>query len=366
MERVLTLKANYLASELGYEVHIVTTDQNGQGFFYPLATSIIHYDLGINYSQDATFKQKLLNLSRRNKIYKARLSEYIKENKIDICISLGSKEVFFLNKLSNLCKVICEWHFAQNSSLVLAKANYSSTLMAKLIGGIQVRRLIKATKKLDALVVLTKEDQKVWQRTNKNIVQIYNPSSYEVTELSDLMNRRFISVGRLEAQKGFEYLIQAWSKVYDKHPDYTLDIFGAGSLRGFLQDEIDRRHLAGVVTLKGSTNDIQSEYLTSSGFVMTSRFEGFPMVLLEASSFGLPLVSFDCVSGPKEIIRNGYNGYIVDLFDTDSLADSIIKIISDDELRVQMGKKAVEVVSEFSIKNIMHQWDTLFKRVVSK
>ena len=361
------MKANYLVEHLGYDVFMTTTDhKEEQGVFYPLNSSVYHEDFGIGYNDADGFVAKLLSWNRKNREYKHKLTEFIRKHRIDICISVGWKEVDFLAELKPLCKVICEWHFAQNSSLIYAQTRYRSRIFAHLVGNIQVRRLMKHTSQLDRLVVLTKEDECIWNRTHNNVCQIYNPSSYKTSVLSDLSSKRFISVGRLEYQKGFEYAIEAWKTVHAKHPEWSLDIYGNGSLRDELQTKIDQSGLSGVVNLKGSTNELHKEYQKSSGFLMSSRYEGFPMVLLEASSFGLPLVSFDCVSGPKEIIKNAHNGFLVDMYDVKGLAQSVSVIIENEEERRFMGRCSAEMIECFSIDSIMEKWDALFKEIIHK
>lgn len=366
MERVLSIKANYLADVLGHEVHIATTDQQGNPFYYPLSSAIVHDDLDINYSHEKDILSKLTVWKFKDRIYKRRLTSLIRKYDIDICISMGWKELNFLQSLSDRCKVICEWHFAQNSSLVYAQNRYKLPFISKMIGGNRMRNLLKNTRNLDAMIVLTKEDQKVWSKTHSNIVQIYNPSTYPVDELSTLDARRMISVGRLDPQKGYGYLLKAWKIVHGSHPEWKMDIYGEGALKDQLLNEINESGLNGVVSLKGVSTSLHNEYMASSCYVMSSQYEGFPMVLLEAASFGLPLISFDCKSGPNEIIQDGVNGILVPQNDIEKLAHAIISLIEDTEKRKEMGRHSAAQVKQFSLPDIMQKWDELFNSLINQ
>lgn len=155
-------------------------------------------------------------------------------------------------------------------------------------------------------------------------------------------------------------------KVAERYPDWTLDIFGNGSLKERLEKQIRDNGLEGKVRLMGSSSDIRSEMLASSCLVMSSAYEGFPMVLLEAIETGLPMVSYDCPKGPAEIIVNDENGYLVKPGDTDGLAEGICKVIGDSDRRTRFGKKAKEKAGEFGIDIIMKQWKALFETILEE
>jgi glycosyltransferase involved in cell wall biosynthesis len=166
-----------------------------------------------------------------------------------------------------------------------------------------------------------------------------------------------ISAGRLDYQKGYDYLIPAWSAVAKKHPDWHLNIYGEGALRDSIQKQIDELKLTNVITLCGRTSDISEKYAQHSIYVMSSRAEGLGLVLLEAASCGLPLIAYDCPSGPSEIIENGKNGLLVGrVGDIKGMADAICTIIENEALRNEMGEKALQMVERFSIQNIKKEW----------
>ena len=192
---------------------------------------------------------------------------------------------------------------------------------------------------------------------------IYNFLDCIPRKNSNCKNKKIISVGRLEYQKGFDILIDVWKKVDEKHSDWVLEIYGEGSLRKELQDKIDSLNLTDSLILKGSEKNIQSKYLESSIYMMSSRYEGMPMVLLEAMSCGLPLVSFDCPCGPKDIIKDGENGFLVKFGNIEEMAKKINYLIENEDKRIDMGKKAKELSYNYLKEKIMNQWKELFENL---
>jgi glycosyltransferase involved in cell wall biosynthesis len=211
--------------------------------------------------------------------------------------------------------------------------------------------------------VLTNQDKNQWEKTHKNVLHIPNPATFEVREREGVDYKSVISVGRLDPQKGYSMLIDTWVLVKDKHPEWMLNIFGTGDLKEQLEGKINALGLKGNVNLKGKSDEIENEYLKSSFFVMSSLYEGLPMVLLESMSCGLPVVSFDCEWGPREIIKDGYNGFLVETGDVNQLADKICQMIENHELRKTMSLNALEVAKKYDISIVMKKWDALFKEL---
>ena len=175
-----------------------------------------------------------------------------------------------------------------------------------------------------------------------------------------LEEKRCIAVGRLVYQKNFSNLVKAWTIVTKVCPDWKLDIFGDGPMRKSLAAEISAAGLEGTVRLMGRTSNVREEMLASSCLVMTSRYEGFPMTLLEAAETGLPMVSYSCPKGPSEIIQDGVNGYLVATGDVDALAERIISIIKDPERRKEMGRQASLSAKAYTLDKIISEWMSLF------
>lgn len=361
-ERVLSMKVNYLVQQAGYDIVIVTTDQKEKKNFFDFDTRIKHYDLGLNYEDD--FNKNILSKTiahyRKNAVYKKRLADIIEKEKPDVCVSMFGKEIEFICNMNLACKIVAELHFNQRLRYDVLTANHHGWLWEQ-IGEFRTRQMIRETKGLDRLVVLTKEDMEQWQKTNNNVCQIYNPLPYESSEIAPLNEKTIISVGRLSPQKNYSSLIKAWVLVHQKHPDWQLNIWGDGELKDQLQAEIREQGIEQSLHLCGRTNDVSKEYLRSSAYVMSSAFEGFPMVLLEAASFGLPLISYTCYCGPKDIIDNEVNGFLVNQNDEQGLADAICKIIEDEPLRQEMGKQAKITSQQFSQENILPLWPKFFE-----
>jgi glycosyltransferase involved in cell wall biosynthesis len=223
-----------------------------------------------------------------------------------------------------------------------------------------------------AVVVQTKAI-KEWMHflSQQKIFVIHNPIlKYEnlCYDNNDLLinEHTIIAAGRLEYQKGFDLLLHAFAKVSNKFSEWNLIILGEGSKRIYLEELIVKLNLTKSVQLPGKRKEFQSLLKQGGLFVLSSRFEGFPNVLLEAMSCGLPVVSFNCLSGPSDIINDGYNGILVPPEDVDALADAMINLISNKNERQKLGVNACEVVNTFHIDKIMQQWDELVAHVLYK
>ena len=161
-------------------------------------------------------------------------------------------------------------------------------------------------------------------------------------------------------------MVEAWSIVNMKHPDWTLQAYGAGELKDDIQKQIDNAGLNGKMILYDPVPNIMEKYVDSSIYIMSSRFEGFGMVLVEAMECGLPCVSFDCPYGASDIIRNGEDGYIVDYLNSQQLAFRICDLIEDDNKRITMGRKAKRNIQRYNQEAVMKQWVDLFNCLTVK
>lgn len=182
---------------------------------------------------------------------------------------------------------------------------------------------------------------------------------------SSCLEKRIISIGRYSEQKGYDRLIEAWIKVNRKHPDWHIRIYGEGQDRNSLQELIEKHHIENSFSLCPPTKSIQEKYLESSIYVMSSRFEGLPMALLEAMACGVPCISFDCPYGPAEIITPEEDGILVKNGNTDELADAICRLIEDTDKRIRMGKQAQKNIQRYSREEVMKLWDELFNTLTT-
>lgn len=343
MERVLTLKANALAALPGYEVHLIAAALHGRKPCFEPSPAVRVHDLDCNE-----------HLHPRR--FAHRLEALLCELKPDVTVSLSGTELRYLPGFRDGSAKIAEFHFSHDKFFL----KYGSTPLGAAYARYRTRKLEKAASRLDRFVVLTREDRKDWEKVLGNVAQIYNPLTFTSPVKAQLEERRCIAVGRLEAQKNFSDLIKAWRIVAVRFPDWVLDIFGDGAQHERLQKEISAAGLEGKVHLRGRSSDIRGEMLRASCLAMSSRFEGFPMVLLEAAATGLPMVSYACPMGPSEIIRDGENGFLAPAGDVEALARGLMAVMEDPARRRSLGAAAAATADAFSMDRIIPQWDRLF------
>ena len=217
---------------------------------------------------------------------------------------------------------------------------------------------------LDAFAVLTEGARADYDRHLKGkvkLVRIPN-SARELGAPADLNAKRVLAAGRLTRQKGFDWLIPAWAQVEAKHPDWKLRICGEGNWRERLEAQVAEHGLQNL-EMPGSCADMADQMSNASIFALSSRFEGFPLILCEAMSKGMAPVAFDCPTGPAEMIRDGENGLIVPLGDIDGFAAALLRMIEDDELRHRCGPAAAETGRNFKMDAIGPMWDELFREL---
>lgn len=365
VERVLTLKANYFAEHYGYDITIILTEGKENPLFYPLSNKIKVINLDIDFEElwTCSFVKKVVVYLKKQRIFKKRLSEELMRLRPDITISLLRREINFINNIQDGSKKIGELH--------VNRANYrnfeagDSNAIKEIFANLWMHNLVSHLKELDRFVVLTEEDKSSWTELD-NVEVVPDPLSFDIDKKSPLTNKRVIAVGRYVYQKGFDLLLQAWAKVEKQHSDWELAIYGMGDRSPYEQIvdelEIDRTRCH----LNGPTDVIKQEYLNSSLFVFSSRFEGFGMVLIEAMASGLPVISFDCPCGPKDIVRHQEDGLLVPSGDVEKLSDAMHQMLSDDVLRQQMASKAIVNVRRFELSEIAERWKDLFETTSKK
>ena len=364
VERVLTLKANYMADVLGYDITIILTEGKDKPLFYPLSKKIkvINLDIDFEALWTCSFFKKIFVYLQKQRIFKKRLTEELIRLKADITVSLLRREINFINDIQDGSRKIGELH--------VNRANYrnfeagDTNIVKRLFAKYWMHNLVSHLKRLDRFVVLTEEDKVSWTELS-NVEVIPDPLAFDIDQVSPLTNKRVIAVGRYVYQKGFDLLLHAWKLIEQQHPDWELAIYGMGERTPYeqlidkLQIDRNRCHL------NGSTPDIKAEYLNSSLFVFSSRFEGFGMVLIEAMACGLPVVSFDCPCGPKDIVRHNEVGLLVPSGNIDSLAEAMHQMMSDNIFRQQMAAAAIINAKRFQLDGIALRWKSLFEEILS-
>lgn len=361
MERIVIKKANWLVNN-GFEVIIVTTEQQGRPSFFHIENKIKRVDLDINYSEN-TYNGSIYAKykTRRDKIHlhRQRLTKLLEQTKPDITISTYGNEVNFLYKINDGSKKIVEIHFSRWFRQQCKQPDIIYKLINKYLT-FKDKRLVRH---YDAFVCLTNEDKGYWgNMSNIHVIPNFIESDLDCHNM--LTNKQIISVGRLNYQKGYDRLIRAWQIVHKAHADWELKIFGGGELKDELLKLISDLNLNDSVRIYAPVKDIYSEYLKSSIYVLSSRYEGLPMVLLEAMKYGLPIVSFTCKCGPRDLIENGVNGLLIPEGDIKQLADGIIHLIENSEQRIEMGRQAHISSLQYDELVIMQKWESLFKSIL--
>lgn len=347
LERVLSVKASYLADKMEYEVHILTLNNNGSVPFYDFSPKIIMHDIAVGGNP--------VNYLKRYAGGIKSVVEKVKPDVILVCDD-GLKGFFLPMILRKPCPMVYERHV---SKIISLGENPSALKQVKI--GFQFLLMNQLGKLFDRFVVLTNDNKKEWNLHNLEVIS--NPLSFYPAESSPLTSKKVIAVGRQGYQKGFDRLLKSWAVIEKKHPDWTLELYGTRIPSQRIPELAAELHLEHVSFFE-PVKDIEKKYMESSVFAFSSRFEGFGMVLIEAMACGVPCVSFDCPCGPADIIREGEDGFLVTNGDIDAFASRLLRLIEDENLRKEMGQKAKQNVKRYLPETIVPQWDALFKLLV--
>lgn len=362
-ERILSLKASYFADVLGYDVTIILTEGANHPLFYPLSDKIKIINLNINFEElwTCSFYKKIWVYLKKQKRYKRKLTVELMRIRPDITISMMRREINFINDIDDGSIKIGEIHV--NRAHFRNFEITDSSPVKRLFSYYWQRDLLRHVKRLNKFVVLTDDDRRSWPEL-QNVVTIPDMLSFEPKLISTMTEKRILAVGRYCYQKGFDLLLKAWAAIEQQIPSWRLDIFGDGDRRPYQQLiselQIDRSRCS----LNGRTSDIETEYANSSMFVLSSRFEGFGLVIVEAMACGLPVVSFNCKFGPGSIIEHEEDGLLVEKDDVEGLSAAMLRLASNDDLRLQLAKNARKSVMRFSKQQVAMQWKELFDSLV--
>lgn len=359
LERIITFKANYFADNIpNCSVTIITSEQIGKPPYFPLSSRVKHIDLGCPidwpFNQSPFFK--ILKYPFRYYLFRKRLSSALFQIKADIVISTLRREINFIHSINDGSVKIGEFHITRNS--YQANSIKQDNPFIRFIKKRLSDRFINNLEKLSRVILLTNEESLLWPELS-NISVIPNPLTIHVSCVSPMTNKQVIAVGRYTKEKGFDRLIDSWTIVTQKHPDWILKIYGDGN-REELQEQINNLSLRENCILEHTVNNITAKYCESSIFVLSSRYEGFGMVLVEAMACGVPPVSFACPCGPRDIIKDKEDGLLVENGNIEELADRICYLIENEEVRKRMGKQARINAERFKIEYIAKQWESLF------
>ena len=341
-ENVSIMLANALSTGTDYTISFISLFEEQDGPFFPIDPNIRRFSL---YPTVTHGIQHYFDTCRR-------LRNIVVDQHVDVLIDIdGILDMYSLPlKRKTGVKVVSWEHF-----------NYLQN------PGVPYRKLTRrwAARRADAIVTLTETDKKLYE-TNLTlkcpVIAIPNPMQTPANPVSyDADSKLILSSGRLTYQKGFDLLVDVAAKVLPDHPDWKWKILGEGEDRPSLEQKIHNAHLEGQLILEGRVDDVDAYYRQSAMFVMTSRFEGLPMVLLEAKAYRLPLVSFDCPTGPAEIIENGTNGTLVPLGDADAMATAVNELIDDRAKRVKYSGMSKSNAQRYDMATILNDWLSLLR-----
>lgn len=361
-ERVLTNKVNFLVDK-GFEVYIVLTEIQKSKPFYELNQKVKVINLNINYKaiEHQNILLKSLMYLYKQYQYRKGLLKVLFTVRPDITTSLLSHEIDFLSIIKDGSVKVAECHFNRNFRLQFVQNNTQNPFKIA-IAKWRNRTIGLKVASMDCLVTLTEEDCERWSGVKKKYV-IPNSLSFTSNEKSDCSSKKIIAVGRYTKQKGFDILLKIWKNIENKYPDWHLYIYGDGCERETLEHFSAANKLSNV-HLEHSVFDVRKILLQGSFSVVPSRFEGFGMVIIEAMECGLPVVAFDCPSGPGEIITDKVDGFLVPLGNISKMKDCILDLINNQSNRRNMGKMAAVKAQKFSSQNIISKWIRLYQALV--
>ena len=357
IERVLSDKMTYLVQKYGYEVYVVTADQGNHPIPYLLDERIHVKDMNVRFHQQYKYHgiKRLLKYCELERLYKKRLRSYISEIRPDIisCIRDGYASAVLDVKRS--IPVIFESH-----AMYKDVEFENSSLLHRFITYLKRRKF----RKLDMLVALTQGDADDWKRVCHHVCVIPNVVHLNEKGKYSLCNsKNVVFAGRFDLQKDQASMLDIWSIVQQRFPDWVLDMYGNGELMAYYEQEVAKRNLN--VHIYPAVPDIFEKYMEASMLVMSSLYEPFGLVLAEAMSCGLPVVAFDCPYGPADIIHDGVDGFLVENRNINTFAERVCQLIENETLRKKMGNSAITSVQRYRAEMIMPKWKQLFEQLQS-
>ncbi|MBS7255944.1 glycosyltransferase family 4 protein [Flavobacterium branchiicola] len=338
--RVLSVKANYFTEHFNYEVHILSQNEEEELPFYDFNSKIKFHNIILKG-----------NAFQFLKAYQKQLNQKIKEIQPDVILVVdnGLKAFIFPFLIKTKTPVVFEIH----GSKFIEENKPNTDLFSKFIQKIKQNFKDFSAQKFTKVVALSDESLKEWKV--KNGIVIANPSWLKTEKSASLNNKKVIAIARNSYEKGLDRLLVIWKKTYKNHRDWTLEIY---------TDEIESLTKIANVNYYAFVKDIEEKYLESSIYAMTSRTEGFPMVLLEAMASSLPCIAFDCPIGPRTIITNAENGFLIPDNDFEMYADKLSFLMENEEVRLKLGENAKLTSENFSVEKIMKEWKVFFENTI--
>jgi glycosyltransferase involved in cell wall biosynthesis len=363
-ERIISEKANYFSEQLSYDVTIICCNYHPHQpakFYISNNVRIIYLDQPVYAIHRYKYPKRLWKKIEYAKNLRKTLTDAVLDIDPDIVIGLGHFKGDLISTIKCRAKKVIECHDAR--PFILCYKGNHLPLYSKLFKFIYRILYFKTIERhADVVVTLTHGDMALWHKARR-IEVIPNFSNMTIENYSTCSYKRIIAIGRLRREKGFIRLIDIWKSVASRYPDWKLDLYGDGEQANELKLKIKNEHVQRI-TIQGFCDNLSKEYSSSSILVSTSFFEGFSLVILEAMKHGVPCIAFDCPFGPRSIIEDNKNGFLVEDGNISLFADRVCKLIENESLRKKFGADAIERSKHFDIDSIMNQWRILFEELI--
>ncbi len=348
LERILAIKTDYFIKQFNYEVVMVTLNEVEDTPFFQLNENLKRIQLPNKPNPISHFTQ----FGKINRILKDESPDIV-----IVCIDniFGLYLPAFLKKNFTF---IYERHNSKRVNL----GQGSSSFKSRVLNAIKKRLLNRGGTHYDTIVLLSDDHLEEWKHL-KNLEVINNPLIFYPERFAQLENKRVLAVGRHTHQKGFDMLMKSWAKVVEKRKDWTLDVYGKKDDNQSYMALAETYGISDYVTFHDPVPNIMEEYLESSIYALSSRYEGFPLVLIETMACGVPAVAFNCPCGVKELITHNKDGIHVEVDNTDAFAQSLLYLIENQEIRKKMGAQARKNILRLSPEHIFPQWKKLFDQL---
>lgn len=349
IQKVLSVKTNYLIEKYDYQIDILTQDNGNTDLFFDFNSRIGLFDMVLSQNKFLKFFQ-----------YQKQIKNQIRHSKPDIIIVCDAGIKAFL--LPILIKTETPLFFEMHGSKYNESLYFKPTKINLFFRKIKYFYKGFLIKFYDRVILLSKESLQEWNI--KNAIVIPNSVDKYSKNVSDLSSRKIIVIARHSYEKGIDRLLPIWQKITKKHPNWILEIYGNGLLTNEIISQINLLKISNSVQLLNPIKNISEKYIESSIYLMTSRQEGLPMVLIEAMNFGLPCVAYDCPVGPRSVLTNNENGFLIQNDCEDDFVEAVCQLIVNKKLRIEMGEKAKINSEKYQLEPIMKRWDVLFKSAI--
>lgn len=360
IERVVTMKTNYFAEKYGYDVTIIVTEGKGRDSIFPLSDKVKVINLEINFEElwTACCSKKNFLYIRKVRRYQESLTAELLHLHPNITVSTLRREINFLTEIEDGSVKIGELHLNRHNFRGIE--DNCNNPFKRLLSIFWKRELVYHLKRLDKLIVLSKRSALEWPELN-NVYVIPDPLPIEAKKVSNLQKKRVVTIGRYSYEKGYDLLLKAWAIVEKQSHDWQLCVYAVGNAEPYTNLVMDLGIDLNRCHLYSSIKDLESEYLNSSIFVLSSRYEGFGLVLVEAMASGLPVVSFDCPCGPQNLVTNGKEGLLIENGNVSALAQGIITLITEANRCKSLAEATSNSAQRFTMSRIASEWVKLFE-----